>query len=170
VLSIAHLSDEERMFFVTLFLNEVIAWMRSLEGTGSLRAILYMDEIFGYFPPVKAPPSKAPMLTLLKQARAYGLGVLLASVDLHYVRVGYDVDHWTKLHWLTPLDDAKPDWSAGASLAEVTTREEPENDAAFAPLPDAAGVDKNYTRWQKSFLTYLYRALCSRASWGVART
>ncbi len=87
VLSIAHLSDEERMFFVTLFLNEVIAWMRSLEGTGSLRAILYMDEIFGYFPPVKAPPSKAPMLTLLKQARAYGLGVLLATqnpVDLDY--------------------------------------------------------------------------------------
>jgi hypothetical protein len=87
ILSIAHLPDEARMFFVTLLLNEVIAWMRSQEGTGSLRAILYMDEIFGYFPPVKAPPSKAPMLTLLKQARAFGLGVVLSTqnpVDLDY--------------------------------------------------------------------------------------
>jgi hypothetical protein len=75
------------MFFVTLLLNEVIGWMRAQEGTGSLRAILYMDEIFGFFPPVKAPPSKAPMLTLLKQARAFGLGVVLATqnpVDLDY--------------------------------------------------------------------------------------
>jgi hypothetical protein len=87
VLSIAHLSDPERMFFVTLLLNEVISWMRAQEGTGSLRAILYMDEIFGFFPPVAAPPSKAPMLTLLKQARAFGLGVVLATqnpVDLDY--------------------------------------------------------------------------------------
>jgi hypothetical protein len=87
ILSIAHLGDEARMFFVTLLLNEVIGWMRAQEGTGSLRAILYMDEIFGFFPPVKAPPSKAPMLTLLKQARAFGLGVVLATqnpVDLDY--------------------------------------------------------------------------------------
>ncbi|HXV63477.1 MAG TPA: DUF87 domain-containing protein, partial [Vicinamibacteria bacterium] len=87
VLYIAHLSDAERMFFVTLFLEEVIGWMRGQEGTGSLRAILYMDEVFGFFPPVAAPPSKAPMLTLLKQARAFGLGVVLATqnpVDLDY--------------------------------------------------------------------------------------
>jgi hypothetical protein len=87
VLSIAHLPDPERMFFVTLLLNEVISWMRAQEGTGSLRAILYMDEIFGFFPPIAAPPSKAPMLTLLKQARAFGLGVVLATqnpVDLDY--------------------------------------------------------------------------------------
>jgi hypothetical protein len=87
ILSIAHLSDSQRMFFVTLLLNEVIAWMRNQAGTSSLRAILYMDEIFGYFPPLANPPSKGPMLTLLKQARAYGLGVLLATqnpVDLDY--------------------------------------------------------------------------------------
>jgi hypothetical protein len=87
IVSIAHLGDDERMFVVTLLLNEVIGWMRAQEGTGSLRAILYMDEIFGFFPPVKAPPSKAPMLTLLKQARAFGLGVVLATqnpVDLDY--------------------------------------------------------------------------------------
>jgi hypothetical protein len=68
-------------------LNEILAWMRAQTGTSSLRAILYMDEIFGYFPPVKNPPSKAPLLTLLKQARAFGLGVVLSTqnpVDLDY--------------------------------------------------------------------------------------
>jgi len=87
ILSIAHLSDAERMFFVTILLNEVIAWMRAQSGTSSLRALLYMDEVFGYFPPTANPPSKTPMLTLLKQARAYGLGVVLATqnpVDLDY--------------------------------------------------------------------------------------
>jgi len=87
IISIAHLTDAERMFFVTLLLGEVIAWMRTQSGTSSLRAILYMDEIFGYFPPVAEPPSKRPLLTLLKQARAYGLGVVLATqnpVDLDY--------------------------------------------------------------------------------------
>ena len=87
ILSIAHLSDAERMFFVTILLNEVIAWMRSQPGTSSLRAMLYMDEVFGYFPPTANPPSKTPMLTLLKQARAFGLGVVLATqnpVDLDY--------------------------------------------------------------------------------------
>ncbi len=87
IFSIAHLADAERMFFVTLLLNQVLAWMRAQSGTTSLRAILYMDEIAGYFPPVAAPPSKAPLLTLLKQGRAFGLGVLLATqnpVDLDY--------------------------------------------------------------------------------------
>jgi len=87
ILSIAHLGDRERMFFVTLLLNEVVAWMRSQPGTSSLRALLYMDEVFGYLPPTANPPSKTPMLTLLKQARAYGLGLVLATqnpVDLDY--------------------------------------------------------------------------------------
>jgi hypothetical protein len=87
IFSIAHLNDAERMFFVSLLLNQTLAWVRSQSGTTSLRAILYMDEIFGYFPPVANPPSKAPLLTLLKQARAFGLGVVLATqnpVDLDY--------------------------------------------------------------------------------------
>lgn len=87
VLSIAHLSDSERMFFVTLVLNQLLVWMRRQPGTSSLRALFYMDEIFGYFPPTAMPPSKQPMLTLLKQARAYGLGIVLATqnpVDLDY--------------------------------------------------------------------------------------
>lgn len=87
IFSIAHLADSERMFFVTLLLNEILAWMRTQPGTNSLRALVYMDEIFGYFPPVANPPSKLPLLTLLKQARAHGLGVVLATqnpVDLDY--------------------------------------------------------------------------------------
>lgn len=87
VLSIAHLGDRERMFFVSLLLNEVLGWMRAQPGTTSLRAIVYMDEVFGYFPPVANPPSKTPLLTLLKQGRAFGVGVLLATqnpVDLDY--------------------------------------------------------------------------------------
>ena len=87
IMSIAHLSDAERMFFVSLLLNQVLGWMRTQSGTTSLRAIVYMDEIFGYFPPVATPPSKQPLLTLLKQARAFGLGVVLATqnpVDLDY--------------------------------------------------------------------------------------
>ncbi len=87
IFSIAHLGDAERMFFVSLLLNQIVAWMRGQSGTTSLRAILYMDEIAGYFPPVANPPSKAPLLTLLKQARAFGVGVVLATqnpVDLDY--------------------------------------------------------------------------------------
>ena len=87
VFSIAHLGDNERMFFVSLLLNQVLSWVRAQRGTSSLRAILYMDEIFGFFPPVANPPSKLPLLTLLKQARAFGLGVVLATqnpVDLDY--------------------------------------------------------------------------------------
>ena len=87
IVSIAHLDDPSRMFLVTMLLGEILSWMRTQPGTGSLRALLFMDEIFGYFPPVANPPSKPLMLTLLKQARAFGLGVVLATqnpVDLDY--------------------------------------------------------------------------------------
>jgi len=87
IVSIAHLNDAERMFVVTLVANELVAWMRRQPGTSALRAIFYMDEIFGYFPPTAMPPSKLPMLTLMKQARAFGLGVVFATqnpVDLDY--------------------------------------------------------------------------------------
>ncbi len=87
IVSIAHLGDAERMFFMTLLLADILAWVRTQPGTGSLRAILYIDELFGYMPPVANPPSKVLLLTLLKQARAYGLGVVLATqnpVDLDY--------------------------------------------------------------------------------------
>ena len=87
IFSIAHLTDHERMFFVSLLLNQIVSWMRGQSGTSSLRTLVYMDEIAGYFPPVANPPSKQPLLTLLKQGRAFGVGVLLATqnpVDLDY--------------------------------------------------------------------------------------
>jgi len=87
IFSIAHLDDAGRMFFVSLLLNQMVDWMRRQGGTTSLRAMLYMDEIAGFFPPSANPPSKRPMMTLLKQARAFGLGALLATqnpVDLDY--------------------------------------------------------------------------------------
>lgn len=87
VLNIAHLGDAERMFFLTLLLNNVINWMRRQQGTGTLRAILYMDEVAGYLPPNGNPPSKPLLLTLLKQARAFGLGLVLSTqnpIDLDY--------------------------------------------------------------------------------------
>jgi len=87
IISIAHLDNNQRMFFVTLFLNKYISWMRQQKGTSSLRTLLYMDEIFGFFPATSNPPSKKPMLLMLKQARAYGVGVVLATqnpIDLDY--------------------------------------------------------------------------------------
>ncbi len=87
IFSISHLTETERMFFVTMLLNQFIGWMRRQQGATSLKALLYMDEIFGYFPPTANPPSKKPMLLLLKQARAFGVGVVLATqnpVDLDY--------------------------------------------------------------------------------------
>ena len=91
IISIAHLGDAERMFVVTLVANEIVAWMRRQPGTTSLRALFYMDEVFGYFPPSAMPPSKLPLLTLMKQARAFGLGTVLATqnpVDLDYKGLG----------------------------------------------------------------------------------
>jgi hypothetical protein len=87
IFSIAHLNDSQRMFFVSLLLNQMVSWMRRQEGTTSLKALLYMDEIFGYFPPNANPPSKQPMLTLLKQARSFGVGIILSTqnpVDIDY--------------------------------------------------------------------------------------
>lgn len=88
IFSIAHLDDAQRMFFVTLLLEEMLSWTRRQSGTSNLRALLYFDEVFGYLPPHPGnPPSKTPLMTLLKQARAFGVGVLLATqnpVDLDY--------------------------------------------------------------------------------------
>ena len=87
VFYLAHLSDSERMFFVTLLLENVITWMQRQSGTSSLRALLYIDEIFGFFPATSAPPSKRPLLALLKQARAFGLGCILGAqnpIDIDY--------------------------------------------------------------------------------------
>jgi len=87
IVSLAHLSESERQFFITLLLSEYLAYMRTLPGSDTLKAALVIDECVGYIPPVREPSSKRPLLTLLKQARAYGTGVVLATqnpVDLDY--------------------------------------------------------------------------------------
>ncbi|MEM9466003.1 MAG: DUF87 domain-containing protein [Actinomycetota bacterium] len=87
VVSIAHLTDEERQFVVTLLLSKLVTWMRAQSGSPSLRAMVYMDEVFGFVPPSAAPPAKRPILTILKQARAFGVGMVLSTqnpVDLDY--------------------------------------------------------------------------------------
>ncbi len=123
IFSIAHLSDAERMFFVTLLLTQLLSWVRAQPGTGSLRAILYMDELFGYLPPVAEPPSKKPLLTLLKQARATGLGVVLATqnpVDLDYKALS-NTGTWFIGRLQTERDkqrvmEALEGWAAGSSV------------------------------------------------------
>ena len=87
VVYLAHLSEEERQFVVTLVFSKLVTWMRGQEGTPDLRALAYMDEVFGYVPPSAAPPAKKPILTIFKQGRAFGLGLVLSTqnpVDLDY--------------------------------------------------------------------------------------
>jgi hypothetical protein len=87
VVYLAHLSEEERQFVVTLVFSKLVTWMRGQEGTPDLRALAYMDEVFGYVPPSASPPAKKPILTIFKQGRAFGLGLVLSTqnpVDLDY--------------------------------------------------------------------------------------
>lgn len=87
IVSLGHLSEDERQFVVTLLLSKMVTWMRAQPGTSDLRALIYMDEVFGYVPPIGQPPSKKPILTILKQARAFGVGLVLSTqnpVDIDY--------------------------------------------------------------------------------------
>ena len=164
IISIAHLTDAERMFFVTILLNEVIAWMRSQPGTGSLRAILYMDEVFGFFPPTANPPAKRPMLTLLKQARAYGLGCVLATqnpVDLDYKGLS-NAGTWFLGRLQTERDKARViEGLEGASAEAGASFNRKEMEATLAALDSrvflmnnvhGAGPQVFQTRWAMSYL------------------
>jgi len=164
VLSIAHLGDRERMFFVSQLLNEVIAWMRGQSGTSSLRALLYMDEIYGYFPPVANPPSKAPMLTLLKQARAFGVGVVLSTqnpVDLDYKGLA-NCGTWFLGRLQTERDKARVlDGLEGASAASGAAFARGEIDRLLSTLGKRVFLMSNVhddrpelfrTRWALSYL------------------
>jgi hypothetical protein len=164
ILSIAHLSEAERMFFVTQLLNEVVAWMRAQPGSRSLRAILYMDEVFGYFPPTANPPSKKPMLTLLKQARAYGLGVVLATqnpVDLDYKGLS-NAGTWFLGRLQTERDKARVlEGLEGASSAASARFDRAQMERTLAGLSSRVFVMNNVhedepvvfqTRWALSYL------------------
>lgn len=182
ILSIAHLSEAERMFFVTILLNEVVAWMRTQPGTSSLRAILYMDEVFGYFPPVANPPSKKPMLTLLKQARAYGLGIVLATqnpVDLDYKGLS-NTGTWFLGRLQTERDKARVlEGLEGASAQAGSSFDRGKMEATLAGLGKRVFLMNNvhenapvvfHTRWALSYLrgpmtrTQIERLMASRKS------
>jgi hypothetical protein len=164
IFSIAHLNDAERMFFVSLLLNQLLAWVRRQSGTSSLRALFYMDEIFGYFPPVANPPSKQPLLTLLKQARAFGLGVVLATqnpVDLDYKGLA-NAGTWFIGRLQTERDKARVlEGLEGASAASGLGFNRPEMERLLAGLGNRVFLMNNVhqdapvlfqTRWTLSYL------------------
>ncbi len=164
IVSIAHLDDAQRMFLVTILLNEILAWVRTQPGTSSLRAILYMDEVFGYFPPSANPPSKRPMLTLLKQARAYGLGCVLATqnpIDLDYKGLS-NAGTWFLGRLQTERDKARViEGLEGASAQAGSTFNRREMEAKLAALGSRVFLMNNVnhdqptvfqTRWALSYL------------------
>jgi hypothetical protein len=164
VVSIAHLDESQRMFFVTLLLNEVLSWVRTQPGTSSLRALLYMDEVFGYFPPLANPPSKRPMLTLLKQARAYGLGCVLATqnpVDLDYKGLS-NAGTWFLGRLQTERDKARViEGLEGASAEAGSKFNRQQMEATLAALGKRVFLMNNVhnespvvfqTRWAMSYL------------------
>ncbi len=117
----AHLNDDERLLITALLLNKIVSWMRRQPGTSELRCLVYMDEIFGYFPPTMNPPTKKPLLTLLKQARAYGVGVLLATqnpVDLDYRGLA-NMGFWAIGRLQTTQDQERVKEGIEAALAEA---------------------------------------------------
>ena len=164
VISIAHLDDQERMFFVSLLLNEIVSWMRSQRGTSSLRALVYFDEIFGFLPPVANPPSKPPLLTLLKQARAFGLGIVVATqnpVDLDYKALS-NAGTWMLGRLQTERDKARVlDGLEGASGTAGASFDRAEIDRLLSSLGKRQFLLHNVhdkhptvfeTRWTLSYL------------------
>jgi len=164
VFSIAHLGDAERMFFVSLLLSHVLSWMHSQKGTNSLRAVLYMDEIFGYFPPVANPPSKPPLLRLIKQARAFGLGVVLATqnpADLDYKALS-NAGTWFLGRLQAERDKARVlEGLEGAAAAASTSFDRNEMEEILSGLGQRIFVMNNVhddapvvfqTRWAMSYL------------------
>lgn len=163
VFSIAHLNDAERMFFVTTLLSAVLGWMRGQTGTTSLRALVYMDEVFGFFPPVANPPSKGPMLTLLKQARAFGVGLVLATqnpVDLDYKGLG-NAGTWFIGRLQTGRDKARVLEALDGAMAGSNPLPRDELDRLISGLGKRAFLMHNVhrgapmlftTRWAMSYL------------------
>ncbi|MBC7979791.1 MAG: ATP-binding protein, partial [Armatimonadetes bacterium] len=165
IFSIAHLGDEERMFFVSLLLNQMLGWMRTQRGTTSLRAILYMDEIYGYLPPTANPPSKRPMITMLKQGRAFGLGCLLATqnpVDLDYKALS-NIGTWFLGRLQTERDKMRVlDGLEGAAGSQNAKFDRSEMERLLSGLGNRVFLMNNvhedapvlfHVRWVMSYLT-----------------
>jgi hypothetical protein len=165
IFSIAHLGDAERMFFVSLLLNQTLGWMRSQSGTTSLRALIYMDEIYGYLPPTANPPSKRPMMTLLKQGRAFGLGCLLATqnpVDLDYKALS-NIGTWFLGRLQTERDKLRVlDGLEGAAGSQNARFDRAEMERLLSGLGNRVFLMNNvhedhpvlfHVRWVMSYLT-----------------
>ena len=164
IVSIAHLSDQERMFFLTLLLNRVVSWMRAQSGTSSLRAMLYLDEVAGYMPPVANPPSKQALLLLMKQARAFGLGVVLATqnpIDIDYKGLS-NAGTWFLGRLQTERDKARLlDGLEGALAGQGATFDRGETERILSSLQKRTFFLHNVhedgpvifqTRWAMSYL------------------
>jgi hypothetical protein len=165
IFSISHLGDAERMFFVSLLMNQMLGWMRAQNGTTSLRAIFYMDEIFGYLPPTANPPSKKPMMTLLKQGRAFGLGCLLATqnpVDLDYKALS-NIGTWFLGRLQTERDKLRVlDGLEGAAGSQNAKFDRGEMERLISGLGNRVFLMNNvhedgpvifHVRWAMSYLT-----------------
>jgi hypothetical protein len=165
IFSIAHLGDTERMFFVSLLLNQMLGWMRAQNGTTSLRALLYMDEIYGFLPPTANPPSKRPMMTLLKQGRAFGLGCLLATqnpVDLDYKALS-NIGTWFLGRLQTERDKARVlDGLEGAAGSQNAKFDRKDMERMLSGLSNRVFLMNNvhedhpvlfHVRWVMSYLT-----------------
>lgn len=160
VVYLSHLGDEERQFLVTLLLSKMVTWIRSQPGTSQLRALIYMDEMYGFAPPTAAPPSKAPILTILKQARAHGVGMVVSTqnpVDLDYKAMS-NAGTWMigrlqtendKKRILEGLDSA----AGGADLAELSRLISGLGKRQFVLHTAKGGAPKVFdTRWAMSYL------------------
>ncbi len=160
IVSLGHLSEEERQFVVTLLLSKMVTWMRKQPGTTDLRALVYMDEVFGYVPPIGSPPSKKPILTILKQARAFGVGLVLSTqnpVDIDYKalsnagtwiigRLQTENDQKRLLEGMSASDGAVDTQAMGKTIAALDKRQ-------FVLHSTKLGAPQLFgTRWAMSYL------------------
>ena len=160
IVTLSHLSEEERQFVVTLLLSKMVTWMRSQPGTSDLRALIYIDEVFGYVPPVGMPPSKKPILTILKQARAFGVGLVLSTqnpVDIDYKAIS-NAGTWMIGRLQTDRDKQRLLDGMGASDGSVDLKAISESISALDKRQFVLHSTRNAqpqhfaTRWAMSYL------------------
>lgn len=160
IVTLSHLSDEERQFVVTLLLSKMVTWMRAQPGTGDLRALIYIDEVFGYVPPIGMPPSKKPILTILKQARAFGVGLVLSTqnpVDIDYKAIS-NAGTWMIGRLQTERDKQRLLDGMGASDGSVDIKAISEKISALDKRQFVLHSTRNNTprhfatRWAMSYL------------------
>jgi hypothetical protein len=160
VVYLAHLSDEERQFVVTLVFSKLVTWMRGQTGTPDLRALAYMDEVFGYVPPSASPPAKKPILTIFKQGRAFGLGLVLSTqnpVDLDYKAMS-NAGTWLVGRLQTENDKARVleglrSAAGGTDIAELDRAIGALGKRQFLLVSSKASAPRLFaTRWAMSYL------------------